>query len=126
MQEENVSRIGFAAWRTTQEQRNFAVGLRVLRKIVIKTDRVLLVVAEIFAHRASGEWRDVLHRGRFGSGRGNDNRVIHRSIVRECLYDLRDRGSLLADCDVNANHVAAALIKDRIENNGGLTGLPVA
>ncbi len=33
---------------------------------------------------------------------------------------------LLPDRTVNANHVAAALIDDRVENNRGLAGLPVA
>src|SRR5262249_38610345 len=126
VEEENVSRVCFTARRTAQKQRNFAVRLRVLGEIVVEANRVLLVIAEIFTHRGSGEWGDVLHRGRLGGGRCDDDRVIHCAVFGERLYDLRDRGALLTDGDVDANHVAAFLIDDRVQNDGGLAGLAVA
>ena len=97
-----------------------------LRKIVVEADGVALGVAEIFADRASGEGRDVLHRGRLGGGRDHDDRVIHGAVIGERLDHLRDRRALLPDRAVDANHVAAALIQNRIENDGGLAGLAVA
>ena len=45
---------------------------------------------------------------------------------RSRSYDLRDRGCLLADRDVDADHVAAALVDDRVDADRGLAGAAVA
>ena len=42
------------------------------------------------------------------------------------LHHLRHRRTLLPDGDIDANHVAALLIDDGVERDGGLAGLPVA
>src|SRR5256884_5590035 len=116
----------FTSRRTAEQQRNFAVGLRVLGKIVVKRDGMPLGVAEKFAHGAGGIWRDVLKRSRLGSGRSNDDGVVHRPGVGKRLHDLRDRRALLPDAAINANYVAALLIDDGVENDRGLAGLAVA
>ena len=85
-----------------------------------------LGVAEVFADGAGGERRDVLHRRRIGSRRRHHDAVLHRAVVRQRLDHLRDRRALLADGAVDANHVAALLIDDRVEHDGGLAGLAVA
>ena len=90
------------------------------------TERVALAVAEIFAHRAAGVGRDVLHRRRIGRGGRHHDGVLHGAVVFERLHHLRHGGALLADGDVDANHVAALLIDDRVERDGGLAGLAVA
>jgi hypothetical protein len=46
--------------------------------------------------------------------------------ARANFDDLRDGRTLLADRHVDAGDVATALVHDRIERDGGLTGLPVA
>ena len=97
-----------------------------LRKIVVETDRMALVVAEIFAHGGRGEGRDVLHRCGF-AGRGrDDDAVLHGAVVRQRFHHLRDRRAFLPDRAVNANHVPALLIQNRVEDDGGLAGLAVA
>ena len=53
-------------------------------------------------------------------------RVIHRAIVRENLHHLRDRGALLPNRAVNANQVAALLVDNRVQDDGGLARLAVA
>ena len=53
-------------------------------------------------------------------------RILHGAVVFERLHHLRDRRTLLADRDVDANHVAALLIDDRVERDRGLAGLAVA
>ena len=83
-------------------------------------------VAEIFAHRAAGIRRDVLHRRRIGSRGGDDDGVIHGAVIFERLHHLRHGGALLPDGDIDADHVAALLIDDRVERDGGLAGLAVA
>src|SRR5580693_9367637 len=85
-----------------------------------------LAIAEVFAHRACGVWRDVLHRRGLRRGRGDDDGVFHRTGVFENLYDLRDGGTLLAHRVVNADEVVALAVDDGIERDGGLAGLAVA
>src|SRR5271156_3546223 len=126
VQEENVSGKRFAARRAAQQQRNFAVGLRVLGKIVVEADGVALGVAEIFADGAGGEWRDVLHRSGFRGGGSYDDAVLHRAVIGERLDELRDGGTFLANGAVNANHVAAALVQDCVNDDGGFSDLTVA
>ena len=52
--------------------------------------------------------------------------VIHGAVVFERLHHLRDRRALLADGDIDADHVAALLVDDGVESDGGLAGLAVA
>jgi hypothetical protein len=134
VQEEHVARIGFAARRAAQQERHLAVGDGLLRQVVIADQRVLAVVAEIFAHGAGGERRDELHRGRVGRGGGDDDRVFERPALLEHLHELRDGRALLADGDVDAVELFLVgarlmdrlLVQDRVENDGGLAGLAVA
>src|ERR1700726_1266013 len=134
MQIEHVAGIGFAARRTTQQQRHLTIGHRLFRKVVIDDDGVHAVVAEIFAHGAGGERRDVLHRRRIGSGGRNDDRIFQRALLFENLDELRDRRSLLPDRDIDAiqldllvaGSVERLLVQDGVERNRGLAGLAVA
>ena len=47
-------------------------------------------------------------------------------MLSEGLADVSNRGGLLADGDIDADHALAALIEDSVDGNGGLTGLTVA
>ena len=85
-----------------------------------------LGVAEIFAHRAGRVRRDVLQGCRLGGRRRDDDRVVHRARIRQNLYHLRDGRAFLADRAVDADHVAALLVQNRVQNDGGLAGLAVA
>src|SRR5580658_831878 len=123
---EHVARERFAAWRAAKQQGNFAIGLRVFGKIVVKRDGVALGVAKIFAHGARGVGGDVLHRGWFGSGRGDDDRVVHRAGFGQNFDDLCNRRTLLADRAVDADQVDALLVDDGVEDDRGFAGLPVA
>ena len=88
--------------------------------------RVLPVVEEVLAHRAAGERRHPLDRRGLLGGRGDDDRVLHRARVAQPLDDLRDRRALLADRDVDADDVAAALVQDRVDRDRGLARRAVA
>src|SRR5207245_374374 len=98
----------------------------VLGKIVVKRDGVALVIAEIFPHGTRRVGRDVLKRSRLRSRRGNHNRVVHRAGVGQRFHHLRDRRALLPDGAVDTNNVAALLIDDGVEDDGGLPGLAVS
>ena len=95
---------------------------------------MLAVVAEVFAHGAAGERRQVLHRGRIGGGGRDDDRVFERAPFLENLHELRNRRALLTDRDVDAVELLALvvavverlLVEEGIEEDGGLAGLAVA
>src|SRR5258706_6747078 len=96
-----------------------------LRKIVVDAQSVAASVAEKFADGAAGVWRDVLHRRGIGRRGRHHDAVFHGAVIFQCLYDLGDRGTLLTDRDVNADHVAALLVDDGVERDGSLAGLTV-
>src|SRR6202048_1034440 len=133
MQVEHVAGIGLAARRAAQQQRHLTIGHRLLRKIVIDDDGVHAVVAEIFAHGAAGERRDVLHRRRIGSGGCDNDRIFQRALLFQHLHELRNRRALLADRDVDAiqldllvaGRVERLLVEDGVERDRGLAGLAV-
>ncbi len=102
VQIEHVARIGFAARRAAQQQRHLAVGDGLLGQIVIDDDGVHAVVAEVLAHGAAGERREVLHRRRIRRGGGDDDRVFERALLFQHLHELGDGRTLLADRDVDA------------------------
>src|SRR6202521_4014657 len=134
MQIEHVAGIGFATRRAAQQQRHLTVGHRLFRKIVIDDDGMHAVVAEIFAHGAAGERRDVLHRRRIGGGGRDDDRIFQCALLFQHLDELRNRRALLADRDVNAiqldllvaGGVERLLVQDGVERDRGLAGLAVA
>ena len=130
---EDVARIGFAARRTTQQQRHLTIGDGLLGKVVIHDHGVHAVVAEEFAHGDAGIGRQILERSGLRSGRGDDDRIFHRAIFFELLDDLRDGRALLADGDIDAvellalvvARVDALLVDEGIDRDGGLAGLAV-
>ncbi len=126
MQVEDVAGIRLAARRAAQEQRQLAVGVRVLGEVVVDDQRVLAVVEEVLGDGRAGERRHPLDRRRLGRRRGDDDRVVHRAFFLEALVHLRDRRALLADRDVDADHVGVALVDDCVDRDGGLAGAAVA
>ena len=47
-------------------------------------------------------------------------------MLSKGLANIRHRGCLLTDSDVNADHAFAALVDDGVDRDCGLTGLTVA
>src|SRR5690242_11250045 len=97
-----------------------------LRKIVVDAERMPAAVAKILADGAARIGSDVLHGRGIGGGGGNDNRIFHRAVFFKRSHYLRNGRPLLSDSDVNADHVAALLIDDGVENDGGFSGLAIA
>src|SRR5438552_2277997 len=126
VQVKHVARVRLPAGRAAEQQRDFSIRLRVLRQIVVDAERVLLVVQEVFPHRASAIRREILQRRRLGRRRADDNRVLHRAVVLEGFHDLRDGRFLLTDRDVNADDAFPLLIDDRVDGYRRLAGLSIA
>ena len=55
-----------------------------------------------------------------------DDGVIERAVLLERRHHLGHLGLLLANGDVDAEEVAALLVDDGIDGDGGLAGLAVA
>jgi hypothetical protein len=81
---------------------------------------------EVLAHRGARERRHPLDRRGLRRGRGDDDRVLHRPGFLQPLVDLGHGRRLLADRDVDADHVLAALVEDRVDENRGLARRAVA
>ena len=97
-----------------------------LGEIVVDDQRVLAGITEIFAHRTTRIWRDVLQRCGFRGGRGDDNGVRHRAMLFELANHVVNRRRLLTDGDVDTLNASAFLIDDGIDRNRRFTGLAVA
>ena len=93
MQVEDVTRVGLAARRAAQQQRDGPVRLGLLGQVVEDDQDVLAVVHPVLADRAAGVGGDVLVAGRVGGGRGHDRGVLHRPGLFERLLDRRRSSS---------------------------------
>ena len=89
---ENVAGKAFAAGRTAQQQREFAIGARVQAEVVEHDQRVAALAHEVFAHGHGGVGRDELQPGAAVAAGHHDDRVFAAS--RDSLQigdDLGDR-----------------------------------
>ncbi len=126
VQVEDVPRVGLAAGRPAESRRNLAIGPCLLGQVVVAAERVLALIHEVLTHRAAGVGGDEVERSRLGCGRGDDDRVRHRAVLLEGRRDPCDRRGVLTDGDVDADQVFALLVDDRVEEDRGLAGEPVA
>ena len=138
MQVENVARICFASRGALQGQRHLAVSNGLLGQVIVYDEHVtarirsgsrlaiFAVVQEVFANCSARHRSDVLQRCRIRSRSGNNNGVLHGAVTLEGLADICNRGCLLADCNINADHVLTLLVDDGVHRNRSLTGLTVA
>ena len=134
MQVEDVTRVGLAARRPAQQQRDRPVRLGLLGQVVEDDQHVLALVHPVLADRGPGVGRDVLVAGRVRGGRGDDGGVLHRPGLFQGLLDPGDGRALLADRDVDAADLpgrvagrpVVLLVDDRVDRDRRLTGLPVA
>ena len=96
-----------------------------LGEVIVDDQRVAAALHELFAHGSAGEGREVLQRSRVRRRGDDDDGVLHRAVLLQDADGLRDLRLLLADGDVDADHVGVTLVDDRVERHGGLAGLAV-
>ncbi len=130
--------IGRAVRRTAQGQRHLAVGHGLLGQVVVDDEHraarvvgagrlaVLAGIDEVLADSGASHGGDVLQRRGVGSRGVHHDGVVHGTVGLQRLHYAGDRGGLLAHGDVDADHVLALLVDDRVDGDGGLTGLAVA
>lgn len=128
-----LARVGLTTGGTTKQERHLTVGNSLLGKIIVDDDGMATVITEPLTHSTASEGSNVLKRSSLGSSSGNDDRVLHSIVLLQSLNQLGDGGSLLANGNVDtvqllrlvASCVPALLVQDRVEGDGGLTGLTV-
>ena len=110
MKIEDVTRVGFTAWRATQKKAHLAVGYGLLGQVIIDNKRMHAVVTEILAHRTGGVGCEELHRCRVRSGRGDNDGIFQRALLFQRADDLGNSGTLLADGDIDAEQLLAVVL----------------
>ena len=122
----NITRIGFPSWRPAQEQRQFAISARVVRKIVIDDQHVTALLHEVFSDTRCRVRGDVDEPGRRIAFRYNYNGVAHGALFAECCDCPGSAGRMHANSAIDAENVFAALIQYGIECDSGFTCLTIA
>ena len=123
---EHVAGIGLAAWRPAQRGGDLPVCPRLLGQVVVAAKGFLALLHEVLAHRAACIRCDELQRCWVGRGRGDDDRVVHRTGLFQRRGDARDRRRVLPDRHVNAEEVFSLLVDDRVEQDRRLSREAVA
>ena len=126
VQVEHVARVGLAARRAAQQQRDLAVGLGLLRQVVVDGEGVLAVLHPVLAHGAAGVGGQVLERRRVGRTGHDHDRVVEGAVLRSVSTVVATVDSSEPDRHVDALHAQATLVEDRVDGDRGLAGLAVA
>ncbi len=127
MQIEHVAGIRLATRRAAQQQRNLPIGPGLLGEIVVDDQRILAVIAEILAHGAAGSRARCTAAPPIPPPRRRPRWCApSRRVSSSFAHHARDRRGLLADRDINALDVGAALVDDGVHGDGGLAGLAIA
>src|SRR5690606_32363500 len=137
-QVEYVTRIGFAAGRALEHERDLAVGSGVFGKVVVNDQRIHAVLHEPFTHGATGKGSEVKVGSVFSGRSYDDDGVFHCAGLFEGGDGAGNRRVLLADGYVNAVNgteiffaggscltVDVGLIDDRVDGDGRLAGTAV-
>src|SRR4030095_4380168 len=83
-------------------------------------------IAEVFADRASGIGRQVLHGCWLARACRDNDRVLHRAIFLQRFHNLSDGRALLPNSAIDADDVLACLVDDRVNRTCGVSSLTVA
>ena len=88
-------------------------------------------VSEIFTDGGTRKRSEILHGCRIGCCRADNDRIVHRAFFLQRVDKRGDGRTLLSDCYIDAvdwvtGFVVATLVDDRVDGNGGLSGLAVS
>src|SRR5690554_6862289 len=125
VQIENVTRVGFTAGRTTQQQGNLAVSHSLLGQVVINNQGILTTVTEEFTHGATRVWRQILQCRRLGRTGNHNNGIGQSTSFFKLAHNVGNGGLLLADSHVHAFDATVFLVDDGVNCQRRLTNLAV-
>src|SRR5690554_4102602 len=125
VQIENVTRVCFTSWRTTQQQGDLTVGNGLLGQVIVYDQCVFTAVAEELTHGGTGVRSQELHGSRIrGTGSYHDG-VVHSAVLFELAHNRSNRRLLLTNRNVDTLDASVLLVDDRVARNGSLTNLTV-
>ncbi len=123
---EHVARIRLTPRRLAGQQRDLAVARRMFGEIVDDHEHMLAKVAEILGHGDTGKRRDPLQPRRAGCARDDDNAALRSTFAVDRVNRAAHTGCFLPHRDVNADHVAVALVDNGVDGDGGFADGAVA
>ena len=101
MQIKHITRVSLSAGRSSQQQGHLSVSNSLLGEIVINDQTVLSVISEVFSDSTSGVGGQELEGSGFRGSGGDDDGVVHGSMVGQGSHDVGNSRSLLSDGDVD-------------------------
>ena len=122
---EDVTRERFTARRTSHQQRQLPIGDGLFREIIVDHQSVFALVHEVLGQRRTRVGSDVLQRSGIGTRGRDDAAVVHRTVLGQHVNDGGHRARSLPAPDIDADHVSALLVENRVQRDGGLAGLAV-
>ena len=139
MQVKHIARVGFAARRTFEHERDLAIRHRVFGKIIKDNERVHAVIHKPLAHGGAGKRSQILVGSRVRRRRGNDGGVRHGAFLFQHGEGTGNVGIFLPDSDVNTikrsiilqlplfpGFIQAGLADDRVHRDRQFTGRAIA
>src|SRR5580658_5065738 len=123
---EDVAGKSLATGGPTEQERELAIGPRMMREVVVDDKHVAPLFHEGFGDARRSVRCDISNAGRLVAFGGDDHRVVHRTFFAEASHDLGYRRRALADRTIDADHVRPTLVQDGVNRDGGLAGLAIA
>src|SRR5690554_5987905 len=125
VQIENVTRVGFTSWRTTQQQGDLTVGNGLLGQVIVYDQGVFTAVTEELTHGGTGVRSQELHGGRIGGTGSNHDGVVHGAVLFQLAHYGGNGRLLLANGNVDTLDAGVLLVNDRVDRYRSLTDLTV-
>src|ERR1700722_10056301 len=95
-------------------------------QIVVYDQYIAALLHEVLSDAGGGIGSHVAQTRCIAARGDHDDGVYHRAMLAQCRDHLGDPGLALTDGAIDAQHILAALVDDRIQRNGRLTGLTIA
>ena len=125
MDVKDIAGEGFAPGWPAEQEGNLAIGLGVLREVVVNNEHIATCFHKMLGDAGCGVGRDIGQTRRVVTFGYNNHRIIHRALFAEVGDGLRHRGSALADGTINTDHIFPSLVQDGVDGDGRLARLAV-
>lgn len=134
MQIKDITRVGFSSGRPSQKEGHLSIGNSLFGQVIIDDKSVFAIVSEVLSDGTAGVGCQELKWGSIRGSSGDDESVVHGSVLFKDGHHVGNGGPLLAHCHVNAVELAnlvvglevLLLVDDRVNGNSGFASLSVA
>ena len=95
-------------------------------QIIVDNKYIFAILHPLFADCTAGIRSKILQRRKFTCRSRNNGCITESSILFECLDNIGNGRSFLADCHINTLYPLPFLINNRVNCNRGLSGLTIS